>query len=654
MIHECKGCSTKFESKVSRVNYCNDCRENGVSFICVVCGEKVTLKTESHRIYLRNPKHIWRCQRCASVSPEAKAKRKASVQETYANMPDDHPVKVNARKRMKSIHKDPDIQAKRLKTVRSDEFREHMRKSAIKQFSDPAKREQARQTSLKQWEDPEFRKLQAKINEERWAEGSPSRVKASETRLALWQDSTYRARMEEAIRKSVRRPEVRAKIASAITELMKDPSRRAELSKTLTEYWSQEEVREEARKRMAEYYASPEAKLRIAKGKIQAFADKEVDEKTLEIVEESIAKYSYEGGFIRRYSEQGAEEFIKNVRLNSRNPKMWHSLIADIVVVKGACTRHDLAKLTGYAYSSIVTIVDELALDGVETIYSEVQSSVADFVRSIYAGEILENCRPEFMRGDSGKSQELDIYLPDASLAIEVNGTYWHSEQAGKGKYYHFDKSKLCRENNVRLIHVWEHEWYDDRKRPILESIIRSALGLSKRIYARKLKVEYRPSSSMREFYDTNNIQGFRGGEFSICLVDPDTNQVVMAYNIGKGSHMSRKYQYEVIRGASLLNHTVVGGSSKLLFALFNSKEHDVRELVYYIDYNYFDGRSLKNDPRWELKSEQVSFKNYWVKTGEVKNREPKRHKEITEKYKTGEVLKLWNAGTATYLYRKD
>lgn len=619
MIHECKGCSTKFESKVSRVNYCNDCRENGVSFICVVCGEKVTLKTESHRIYLRKPNHIWRCQRCASVSPEAKAKRKASVQETYANMPDDHPVKVNARKRMKSIHKDPDIQAKRLKTVRSDEFREHMRKSAIKQFSDPAKREQARQTSLKQWEDPEFRKLQAKINEERWAEGSPSRDKASKTRLAMWQDPEYRARMTKVNRDNVTRPEVRAKISESVKLLMLDEEHRKRLSKATSSYFSENDTLTE------EEYQS-----------IQQTLD------------------TYTGGFIGELAQMGAYEAVKYLRLNSREKDMWDTLIAEVTEKYGKCYRRDLAALSGYKQLSLNKICRELSLEGLSSEFRVLQEDVGRFIRSVYTGNLLEETKPEFLLNGNGNRMELDFFIPEHSLAIEVNGTYWHSEQAGKGEYYHFDKSKLCRENNVRLIHVWEHEWYDDRKRPILESIIRSALGLSKRIYARKLKVEYRPSSSMREFYDTNNIQGFRGGEFSICLVDPDTNQVVMAYNIGKGRHMSRKYQYEVIRGASLLNHTVVGGSSKLLFALFNSKEHDVRELVYYIDYNYFDGRSLKNDPRWELKSEQVSFKNYWVKTGEVKNREPKRHKEITEKYKTGEVLKLWNAGTATYLYKKD
>lgn len=59
--------------------------------------------------------------------------------------------------------------------------------------------------------------------------------------------------------------------------------------------------------------------------------------------------------------------------------------------------------------------------------------------------------------------QELDIYIPSKNIAIEFNGRYWHSIY-NKDKEYHKNKSIKCLRKNVRLIHIFEHEWDSDRR----------------------------------------------------------------------------------------------------------------------------------------------------------------------------------------------
>lgn len=49
----------------------------------------------------------------------------------------------------------------------------------------------------------------------------------------------------------------------------------------------------------------------------------------------------------------------------------------------------------------------------------------------------------------------------------------------------------------------------------------------------------------------------------------------------------------------------------------------------------------------------QVSFKNLFLETGEVKNRQPSKYKEINELEKQGKVTKIYNAGTKVYLWEK-
>lgn len=245
---------------------------------------------------------------------------------------------------------------------------------------------------------------------------------------------------------------------------------------------------------------------------------------------------------------------------------------------------------------------------------------------------------------------ELDLYIPEYNVALECNGTYWHSDL---DKNYHYNKSKLCEEKGIRLIHIWEHEWNNDRQKLILKNIILNACNKNiNRLYARNLNVKVINSNKMKDFFDTNNIQGFRGGKFAICLVDKNTDEIYMSYMMGNAYFGKGKYEWEVIRGATKLGYTVVGGASKIFNYFIN--EYSPSNCVYYVDYNYFNGNSLKNLPNMEYIKTQISFKNYWVNSGVVKNREPLRHKEIAELYKSGEVRQLWNAGTKVYIWKKE
>ena len=66
--------------------------------------------------------------------------------------------------------------------------------------------------------------------------------------------------------------------------------------------------------------------------------------------------------------------------------------------------------------------------------------------------------------------KELDIFIPDKSLAIEFNGNLWHSEKFGKSKSYHLDKLNECNENGINLIQIFEDE-YENHKDIVLSKI---------------------------------------------------------------------------------------------------------------------------------------------------------------------------------------
>lgn len=70
--------------------------------------------------------------------------------------------------------------------------------------------------------------------------------------------------------------------------------------------------------------------------------------------------------------------------------------------------------------------------------------------------------------------REVDVYIPSLQIAVEFNGLYWHSKQAGRDENYHHDKWLACRNKGVRLITIWEDDWRD--KQDTVKSFLKSAL----------------------------------------------------------------------------------------------------------------------------------------------------------------------------------
>lgn len=97
---------------------------------------------------------------------------------------------------------------------------------------------------------------------------------------------------------------------------------------------------------------------------------------------------------------------------------------------------------------------------------SKPQKELSEFIQSIYNKEIIYNSKSII------KPYELDIYLPELNLAIEYNGNYWHSIESGLDKDYHLNKSLLCREKGIRLIHIYEFENFEQQKQLLKDLIL--------------------------------------------------------------------------------------------------------------------------------------------------------------------------------------
>ena len=210
------------------------------------------------------------------------------------------------------------------------------------------------------------------------------------------------------------------------------------------------------------------------------------------------------------------------------------------------------------------------------------ESELSEFIKSLGL-EVKDNYAPLNL----DRKLEIDIFVPSRLVGIEYNGLNWHSERILSGKYdsprkYHIDKTTFFKENlDVDIIHVMESEWRN--KRPIIESIIRAKLGKTERVlYARKCVLEIVEKDEAKTFLQANHRQGWTPSMMDVGLrLD---GELVSVLSIGKGRY-SKKYDTELLRFASKLNSSVVGGFSRLL--KFSSSFMCLGKMVSYADIRF-------------------------------------------------------------------
>lgn len=203
--------------------------------------------------------------------------------------------------------------------------------------------------------------------------------------------------------------------------------------------------------------------------------------------------------------------------------------------------------------------------------------------------------------------QELDIYIPEYSIAIECNGVYWHSSHEKHNKY-HINKSLDCKEHNIQLIHIWE-DWIKNKPH-IVKSIILNKLGLiNNTIYARKCNIKEIDSKTCNIFLDENHIQGRSNASIHLGLYYDDELVSVMTFsrprvNMGAKNH---KQQWELVRFCSKTNMRVVGGASKLFKHFI--KEYDPDSIVSFSMNDISNGNLYK---QLGFKSDEKITQSYW------------------------------------------
>lgn len=202
--------------------------------------------------------------------------------------------------------------------------------------------------------------------------------------------------------------------------------------------------------------------------------------------------------------------------------------------------------------------------------------------------------------------KEVDIYIPEKKIAIEVNGLFWHSI---KEDTYHIEKYKLCRDKGVQLLNIWQDWIY--LKPEIVESIILSKLGcIDNKLYARKCRIDYVDSKTASDFLERNHIQGRCRNKVNIGLFYSNELVSIMCFSRRSRFSGSRRVDGEewvLNRFCNKIFMSIPGAASRLLS--FFIKEFSPKRIISFSCNDISDG-NLYNILKF--KTDDKINNSYW------------------------------------------
>jgi hypothetical protein len=229
---------------------------------------------------------------------------------------------------------------------------------------------------------------------------------------------------------------------------------------------------------------------------------------------------------------------------------------------------------------------------------SQMEIDLTNNIKEIYYNEIQTNTR-KVING------EIDIYIPEKNLAIELNGVYWHNELFNN-EVYHLDKTTQCNNLGIHLIHIFEDEWIN--KSNIVKSIIKNNLGLTtSKIFARKCKIKEVPNNITKLFLENNHIQGNVNSKIRLGLYFEGELVSLMTFSKGRVIMGGKENEWELTRFCNKIDTNVIGGANKLFQQFL--KLYNPNKVISYSDVRLFKGEMYE---KLGFKKIHQSKPSYW------------------------------------------
>ena len=289
--------------------------------------------------------------------------------------------------------------------------------------------------------------------------------------------------------------------------------------------------------------------------------------------------------------EKAIERAHPTILIERLSDVFWLNEEYNVKLKTGTEIAKDLSKEFGFQvdYSTVLAFCKRAGFSiRQRNLHSSIEKEVIEFIqKDLGIEEVGPNNK---ILGGERSTLEIDVWIPEKNVGIELNGLYWHSaidRQPEREMNRHLSKTLLAKEKEIRLFHFTDIQW--NEKQDVVKSMIRNAVGMTEnKIFARNCTIHNATSVDERreinQFLNENHIQSGRiPSKVMLCLRDRETQEIVSVMTFGR-PRFSKSHEWELLRFANRLNTTVVGGFSRLLKNFV--KLYDPSNIVSYADHS--------------------------------------------------------------------
>lgn len=369
-------------------------------------------------------------------------------------------------------------------------------------------------------------------------------------------------------------PEVLAKNKEGVSKALKQKYKE-----------SGDEIKEKRKNTLSERYGETTS--------CSPFAVKEIQEKVKSTIQE---RYGVENVLqLKKYHEKSIDT------LRQKSVELWKSRGLDIeytdhcsIIIHNGCSVHGDIELDINTFNNR-TKEERIHISEVCPICNPLNYFSG---KEVIIKKLLDELGVNYVTNDRKiiKPLELDFYLLDYKLAIEFNGIFFHRDDSGKPKDYHKNKSELCEQQGIKLIHIWENDWINNKD--LIISMLKNKLGKSEHIiYGRQCKVYKITSKESSAFLKENHLQGNVNAKYRYGLFYNDELVSVMTFgNVRKALGANKNDNCcELYRYCTKQNYRVIGGAGKLFnFAIDELKNEGFTHIISYAKRDWSNGELYK------------------------------------------------------------
>lgn len=198
--------------------------------------------------------------------------------------------------------------------------------------------------------------------------------------------------------------------------------------------------------------------------------------------------------------------------------------------------------------------------------------------------------------------------VDETTLPFSLNVQLHSISKPGKVTSFRFGQG-----DKQRVVHLWEDQWMT--RLEIVQSRLRSLLGLSRRLHARNMQVRRIDKPTASAFLDAHHLQGATGAYYKIGMFNH--GELIAVATFSKARIMQDKAvpyrSYEWERFATAGDLSIRGGLAKLL-AFFIAEVHPAH-IMTYIDKDWSTGQGFK--AVGFIPESEIPPRIYWIKAGE-------------------------------------